>query len=204
MLTLGWDEHTVVGRLEGVKECKGVGRAIQWAEKGIPAPWEGFSSDEDKFSGTVASEDDDSGEDNVAATDNHAATDDVGSKNNDRAMDDNWATDDDDAMSNNDNAVTDNDEAMDDDGTTDGDDAVTGDNTAKESGEAIDNDSASDVEVDRGVVHKASAPKQGVKHFIDSDEDDSAPSMSPKKKMCRINVLVEAFQRDSALQDILA
>ena len=38
MLTLGWDEHTVVGRLEGVKECKGVGRAIQWAEKGIPAP----------------------------------------------------------------------------------------------------------------------------------------------------------------------
>lgn len=119
-------------------------------------------------------------------------------------MDDNRATDDDDAMTNNDNAVTDNDEAMDDDGTIDGDDAVMGDNTAKESGEAIDNDSASDAEVDRGAVHKASAPKQGVKHFMDSDEDDSAPGMSGKKKMCGIDVLVEGLQRDSALEDNLA
>ena len=159
--------------------------------------------DEDKFSRTVASKDDDSGEDDVAAMDNHAARDDVGGKNNDGATDDDGAITDDDAVLDNDNAVMDNDGAMDDDRTIDGDDAVMDDDIAKDSGEVIDNDSVSEVEEDQGVVHKASALKQGVKYFIDCDKDDSAPGMSPKKKMCCINVLAGHSRKDSTLQDIL-
>ena len=92
ILPLEWNEHTVVGRLEGVTNCRGLGKAIHWAEHGLPSPM-GMTmlgedlvryylslvapvedlSDEDK--GCDVAEDDDVAKDDDVAEDDDGTTD---------------------------------------------------------------------------------------------------------------------------------
>ena len=48
VLILEPGEHTVLGRLEGVTACKGLGKAIHWESRLLKGPSEYHSLDEDK------------------------------------------------------------------------------------------------------------------------------------------------------------